>query len=160
MTTADRPHTLDEIEAFTRALMADHGLHDWEFRWDRAKERFGACWYRRRWITLSRHLTPQCELEEIHDTILHEIAHALAGPHAKHGPRWKAIARELGAHPSATAAHPARVAPRYVGTCPNCLRTVRAHRRGNLACGVCSATYQPAYRLRWTEVPAVNSSVN
>ena len=34
---------------------------------------------------------------EVRDTILHEIAHALAGAKAKHGPAWKAIARRLGA---------------------------------------------------------------
>ena len=38
---------------------------------------------------------------EIRDTILHEIAHALAGPEARHGARWKAIARRIDATPRA-----------------------------------------------------------
>jgi len=41
--------------------------------------------------------------EQLTDTILHEIAHALAGPAAKHGPAWKAIARRLGATPKSCA---------------------------------------------------------
>ena len=38
---------------------------------------------------------------EIRDTVLHEIAHALVGPEARHGPEWKAIAKRLGATPRA-----------------------------------------------------------
>ena len=40
---------------------------------------------------------------EVRDTILHEIAHALAGAKARHGPAWKAIAKRLGATPKARA---------------------------------------------------------
>ena len=39
--------------------------------------------------------------EEIRDTVLHEIAHAIAGPEAGHGPLWKATARRIGATPRA-----------------------------------------------------------
>ena len=37
------------------------------------------------------------------DTILHEIAHAIAGVEAGHGPAWKAVAQRLGATPRARA---------------------------------------------------------
>lgn len=33
---------------------------------------------------------------DIKNTVLHEIAHAIAGPDAGHGPRWKEIARRIG----------------------------------------------------------------
>lgn len=33
------------------------------------------------------------------DTLLHECAHAIAGPYAKHGMLWKSIARKIGANP-------------------------------------------------------------
>lgn len=36
--------------------------------------------------------------QEVRDTILHEIAHALA-PRAGHGPKWRAICRQIGAEP-------------------------------------------------------------
>ena len=37
------------------------------------------------------------------DTILHEIAHAIAGANAGHGPVWKAVAKRIGAAPRARA---------------------------------------------------------
>lgn len=36
---------------------------------------------------------------ELRDTILHEIAHAIAGIKAGHGPVWRAVARKIGAKP-------------------------------------------------------------
>ena len=42
-------------------------------------------------------------LRQVTDTILHEIAHALAGPGAGHGPAWKATASRLGATPKSCA---------------------------------------------------------
>ncbi len=33
------------------------------------------------------------------DTILHEIAHAIAGIEADHGPAWKAVCRQIGCRP-------------------------------------------------------------
>ena len=41
--------------------------------------------------------------ESIQDTVLHEIAHALAAPEAGHGPLWKTVARRIGAAPMAKA---------------------------------------------------------
>ena len=45
----------------------------WTAGWDRARQRFGACWPQRKRITLSRLLTETLN-EEAHvlDTILHE----------------------------------------------------------------------------------------
>ena len=40
--------------------------------------------------------------EELRDTVLHEIAHAIAGISAGHGPEWKSVARRIGATPKAT----------------------------------------------------------
>lgn len=37
--------------------------------------------------------------DEMRDTILHEIAHAIAGFDAQHGPAWQAVARKIGAKP-------------------------------------------------------------
>lgn len=39
--------------------------------------------------------------KEVHETILHEIAHALAGPGAGHGPKWREMARRVGARDNA-----------------------------------------------------------
>lgn len=40
--------------------------------------------------------------EDLRDTIRHEFAHLIAGLRARHGPKWKAVAAQLGATPLAT----------------------------------------------------------
>lgn len=81
--------------------MAQHGLHDWTFDFSRAKRRLGACKYRLRRIEISEFYAANNAEESVLDTLRHEIAHALAGPRAGHGPTWKRIAARLGATPRA-----------------------------------------------------------
>ena len=86
------------IETYARLKMDELGLADWQFGWDRAKRRLGVCRLLEKSITISIHFV-RANLEtphEIRDTILHEIAHALAWTrHGErtHGPRWKQICR-------------------------------------------------------------------
>ena len=65
----------------------------------------GACRYRNRVpfeIVLSFAAFKHEEnRNEFTDTVLHEIAHAIAGKLGDHGPAWKAVARKLGARPEA-----------------------------------------------------------
>lgn len=82
-----------------------HGLDDWSAGLDNAVKRFGVCDLGKKHISLSRAL---CELNsdaEVTDTILHEIAHALAferhGKNCGHDKRWKKICVEIGAKPEA-----------------------------------------------------------
>ena len=63
--------------ALARRLLAEHGLSGWTVGLDRAKTRAGACHYSRRLITLSAPLTRLHTEDDVRDTILHEIAHAL-----------------------------------------------------------------------------------
>lgn len=99
-----------DVEAYSRACLDICGLTAWEFGWDRAVKRLGCCRVSRRRITLSRYFAQAhllAEPERIRDTILHEIAHALAWEHARHaghGALWKACCRALGATPRATVA--------------------------------------------------------
>lgn len=81
-------------------LLASHGLHDWGFAFNRRKQAMGLCIYRRRTIELSIHLVERDNSwEEIRDTILHEIAHALVGPEHGHDQVWKRKCIEIGARP-------------------------------------------------------------
>ena len=84
-------------------LMRQHGLHDWHFRFDHARRRFGSCrcGAGTKMITLSRPLTFLNDEPQVRDTILHEIAHALT-PGDGHGPRWKRKCVEIGANPQRT----------------------------------------------------------
>lgn len=98
----------DEIELYASACLRDHGLSGWTFAWDHAKRRLGSCRYQDRRITLSRHFVAHNghRQDQIRDTILHEIAHALAWTHhgeKGHGLHWRAWCRKLGALPRASA---------------------------------------------------------
>lgn len=94
---------LAAAEALARDLMCQHLPHTvvnpWGFRWDKARRRYGLCSYRHRFISLSAPLTKLSPEEQVRDTILHEIAHVLAGPVARHGRLWKVTAASIGARP-------------------------------------------------------------
>ena len=78
---AERPHAM-ALELASR-LMNEHGLTGWRVKLDHARRRAGQCDFAAQTISLSRHYVRHAESDHIHDTILHEIAHALVGP--KHG---------------------------------------------------------------------------
>ena len=94
---------LGEVAAQARELMERNGLVDWSFRFNGAQKKLGVCRYGEKLILLSRGHTLDGTPEQVTDTILHEIAHALVGPGAGHGPAWKAVARRLGATPKSCA---------------------------------------------------------
>ncbi len=110
---------LTRARELARRLMDTHGLHEWTFRFDSAKRRAGLCRYDIRVISLSRHLTALYSAAEVTETVLHEIAHALAGPKAGHGPTWRRIAREIGATGQRCVAADAPTVPApWEGRCP------------------------------------------
>ena len=92
-----------EVAREARALMDEHGLNEWAFRFSAARGRLGECREREKLIRLSRRHAVKSDPREVRDTILHEIAHALAGASARHGPAWKAVATRIGATPKARA---------------------------------------------------------
>lgn len=115
--------------SLARDLMNQHGLTDWTFQWDRAKQRAGACFYRRKMITLSIHYVTKNELDDVKDTILHEIAHALT-PGDHHGFLWQAACRRIGAKPQRCCGnHVAMPEGRYKATCNTCGMTFSKHRK-------------------------------
>lgn len=80
--------------------MAEHGLQDWKFAMNgRLKNTLGRCCYSIRTIELGKDYVAANDLPQVLDTILHEIAHALAGPNAGHGPVWKSVCLKIGAKP-------------------------------------------------------------
>ena len=96
-------HRLDEVANQARSLMDEHGLEDWTFRFSSARSRLGECREREKLIRIGICHAVNAEPREVRDTILHEIAHALAGAKAGHGPVWKAVAARIGATPKARA---------------------------------------------------------
>ena len=94
-----RAMRLKEVAALARELMDRHGLAEWTLRFNAAQKKLGECRPRQKLILLSRAHAVNGVREQVIDTILHEIAHALVGPGAGHGPAWKAIADRIGATP-------------------------------------------------------------
>lgn len=98
---------INEANQLLNEKLFEFGLTEigWKGQMDNAKRRFGYCAPRQKVISLSRPLTEVNSDAEVLDTILHEIAHALAyikhGQDCGHDDRWKAICREIGARPEA-----------------------------------------------------------
>ena len=138
-----------------RRLMNKHGLTNWTFKIDNAKKRFGYCSNGKRTISLSGPLTELNSMEQVRDTILHEIAHALA-PRAGHGLEWRRMCLRIGAEPTrcydATVIQPIHnpaSVRHYVGKCPACdYQTVRLRRR-SCSCPNCDPKWNPEYKLIW-----------
>ena len=83
---------LRDAYALAEHLLDHHGLRDWQVAYDSAKRRAGVCRFRDRTIGLSAPLTALHSEDDVRDTILHEIAHALAGPRHGHdatGAGWR-----------------------------------------------------------------------
>jgi SprT protein len=133
-------------------LMRQHGLERaWTFVFDRSKVRFGKCDYRRKQISLSRYLVELNDEAEVCDTILHEIAHALAPRGAGHGPAWRTIALTIGCNGQRCyGRHVQRPPPKHKGTCPSCRRVIYRHRRNALACARCTNVFDLRFAFVWS----------
>jgi predicted SprT family Zn-dependent metalloprotease len=142
--------TVEELHEWWAICQEAHPeLRSWALVIDGPKVlRAGHCRYKKNEIGISAWALDACD-DEIIDTLLHEIAHALdwdvgAGDH---GPNWKDIAKRIGADPSpyysermAACAPP----PKYQIICPKCGIIAERHRQSlNLPgrqCRTCDST--------------------
>lgn len=143
---------LQRVRTWADALIRLHLDDSWSFGFDNAKRRAGQCDYTRHRITVSRYLAARFDDDANHQTLLHEVAHALAGPAARHGPEWKRTARRLGyvggtTHNGETAVE---LAP-WVGVCPAGHIAYR-HRRPSrdTSCVRCAPHFDRRYLFTWT----------
>ena len=97
---AERRRRLHTVAATARELMDLHGLSDWALVYGESQRRLGLCKHKDQLIRIALHHALDDEDHDIRDTVLHEIAHALAGPGHGHGARWKEIAARIGASPA------------------------------------------------------------
>jgi predicted SprT family Zn-dependent metalloprotease len=142
---------LDRVRRWAEALIALHLDSSWTFAFDNAKTRAGLCDYTAKRISVSRHLSARYEDDEIHQVLLHEVAHALAGPRAGHGAQWKTVAAQLGydggrLHDGAIASE---LAP-WMGRCPAGHLHYRYRRPARaMSCGKCSRGFDPTRLIVW-----------
>jgi predicted SprT family Zn-dependent metalloprotease len=154
-----------EAEEMAHSLMDRWLDRSWTFKWNRQTRAFGETNYRDRIISLSKPLCEVNSTEEIRDTILHEIAHALAGPGSGHGPEWKMWATKVGARPEAQSGEDTVSAPpKVIGVCPNCgaesyrqrmPRDVTMWACANPACKAAVPFEQRTFQ--WSRVPKIGS---
>jgi len=120
---------LEDAENLALTLMEDNRLVSWSFAFDNAKRRCGMCSFRTRTISLSRHFVAMNDEAEVRDTVLHEIAHALAGAAAGHGAHWQRAAMQLGARPERCATGVDMPEGGVEGVCaPDCTQRHTRHR--------------------------------
>ncbi len=143
---------LHRVRAWAQALIDLHLDDSWSFGFDNAKRRAGLCDYTRRRISVSRYLAARYDDDTNHQTLLHEVAHALAGSAAGHGAQWKRVARDLGYVGGTThAGETANELAPWVGVCPAGHVAYR-HRRASrpTSCARCAPRFDPQHLLTWS----------
>ena len=90
-------------------LLRENGLYNWSISINRRnKRKLGSCKFKDalgneiNTIEISSWLFKHFP-DRVNNTVRHEVAHALAGYEAGHGPYWKKMARRIGARPIARA---------------------------------------------------------
>lgn len=158
----------DRAQEIAIKKMDENGLRSggafWTFYFDDSVQRFGCCHHDTQSISLSAVLVELNDEETVTKTIVHEIAHALAGGHAGHNHQWKKIALSLGHNGARCYASSDVIEPPkpFKGTCPNCGKITFKHKRGKLACGKCckefnGGAYTHRFKIKWSRTDEKNT---
>ncbi len=140
-----------DIAAQAHTLFAQHHLTGWSFQFDNGRKRAGCCNYSQRVISVSHEYARHASDQDITDTLLHEIAHALVGQAHGHDEIWRVQAVAIGC--SGTRCHDLQFTPpRYIARCLQGCWTATAERRQRGAvCRRCrgAVEYQTYTEERW-----------
>ncbi|THG29641.1 SprT-like domain-containing protein [Naasia lichenicola] len=142
---------LDRVRRWAAALIDMHLDPSWSFGFDTAKRRAGLCNYSAKRITVSRYLAEKYEDDDIHQVLLHEVAHAMAGHQAAHGAKWLTTARAIGyigdrLHDGESAIEMAT----WIGTCPGGHTHYRYRKpTGQLSCAICGRGFSQKRLITW-----------
>ena len=140
---------INDAYLLAHKLIAKHlsdGKYRWKFEFNNAKKAFGSCQYgsNTHTIKLSRPLTRLNSVEQVTDTILHEIAHALDVEQrgfSNHDKNWVRIATSIGCNGQQYYYDKEVNTPlaKYTLKCNNCGHESDRHRKvkRTYACGSC-----------------------
>ena len=143
-----------EARKLALELMTQHGLHDWRFAFNQRKRTLGLCRFHGRTIELSLHLVDRNSADEIVDTILHEIAHALVGPGHAHDAVWRKMCLQVGARPE-RCGQADMPDGNWQARCGGCSQTFSRHRRPKRLTGWFCRTCGPEVgKLTWNVLTA------
>ncbi|MGL4419421.1 MAG: SprT-like domain-containing protein [Gemmataceae bacterium] len=123
------PKDPEAFVAWGQTAIDAFGLSGWHLVITRGVRQLGICRYSHQEIGLSKHLYWRNPPETIRNTLLHEIAHALAGYAAGHGPVWQKIALQIGAKPERCNSTADMPAGPWRAACPGCQKEFRRHKR-------------------------------
>jgi predicted SprT family Zn-dependent metalloprotease len=145
------PEQLEDVAQEARRLLMHHQLPQWSFQFDNGTKRAGCCHYMTQVISLSYEFAKRAPKEEIRDTLLHEIAHALVGKAHHHDDAWRAKALEIGS--SGRRCHDLQfTTPRYIVTCErHCWVATAERRKRGMICKHCRGkiVYETYTEERW-----------
>lgn len=120
---------LNRAERIAIDLMLHHGLSYWGFKFDNPLRRLGMCSHKQRIISLGRHATTVNSEEQVVNTILHEIAHALVGGKHNHDGVWQAKCLEIGGDGQRCSDITLKATPKYKISCGTCYDVFSYYRR-------------------------------
>ena len=142
---------LADIAAQANALFAQHQLTGWSFQFDNGRKRAGCCNYSQRVISVSHEYARHASAEDIRDTLLHEIAHALVGQAHGHDEVWRVQAVAIGC--TGSRCHDLQFTPpRYIVRCAKgCWTATTERRQRGAICRQCrgAVEYQTYTEERW-----------
>ena len=147
----------DYVRAVANRLIEQHlteqGHTGWSFDFDNAKRRAGLCSYTDKRISVSKYLVSIHSLDETHQVLLHEIAHALCGKREGHSKTWLAKAKAIGYRAERfTGTEIAKVQARWVGLCPAGHEHFRYRKpKSESSCGLCGRSFNRANLIRWQQ---------
>lgn len=119
--------------ALAKELLNEHGYGHVPIRITNAKRQCGSVHWKRdktvKYMSLSSNHISLNDEREVRETILHEIAHMIAGSKAGHGRIWKLVALRIGANPSATSKEAVTPPGRYKCICQECNKMIATRHR-------------------------------
>ena len=115
-------------QAWAVAVMRSFGLDGWRFQYNRRLTSMGLCHHGLHRIELSIYLAERNPLEEVLETLKHEICHALVGPRHGHDAVWKSNGDKVGCNPE-RCGQADMPEGRWRAVCNGCGATHDRHRR-------------------------------